>query len=216
MIIPSHHKKSFLTVFALKRFSRAFTLVEILLVVSLFAMTSIAIFQTFSSGVRIWDYASKFFPEEDVMLSLEQMTHDLHNSFYYSLFEFKGELATAEFTTIVTTPSDPRSGSVSPYLQQIGRVQYSFDKNKKQILRKQADYGQATDKKWQEPKVFANGVTQLKFTYLFRSKNRLVERPVTKGVMPAMVRVEIDYQAEKDIRHMMRVIDLPSSLAELE
>jgi len=215
MTIPNHHKNFFIPASLVKRFYRAFTLVEVLLVVSLFSVTSIAIYQTFSSGLRIWDYASKFFPEEDVLLSLERMTHDLHNAFYYSIFEFKGDEHELEFTTIVTTAADPNSGATDSYVQQVGRVRYIFDEERKQIVRQQADYSQSVNKKWQSVSVLVSGVDKVSLTYLYRSKNRLIEQMLAKGVMPAMIRVKIDYQAEKEVRQMIRLIDIPASLSSL-
>jgi hypothetical protein len=215
MTIPNHPKDFTMLCLRRRRAFHAFTLVEILLVVSLFAVTSLAIFQTFSSGVKIWDYASKFFPEEDVLLSFERITHDLHNAFYFSLFEFKGEANVLQFTTIITTKADLKSGATDSYVQQIGKVQYKFDKGKRQFLRQQADYSEAIRQQWQTTRVLAEGIDQLNFSYLYRDKDRLVERAQAQGVMPAMVKIEIHYQADKEIRRMTRLIDLPSSLSDL-
>jgi prepilin-type N-terminal cleavage/methylation domain-containing protein len=215
MTVSKHPKGFFFLSTRLKRSSKAFTLVEVLLVVSLFAVISVAIYQTFSSGVKIWNYASKFFPEEDVLLSLERITHDVHNAFYYSLFEFKGDAVNLFLTTMVITQADPKSGQGDPYIQQMGRVRYKFDKKNKQILRQQADYGQAVSGQWQDPKVLAGGIENVSFLYLFSDKKRLVERPTAQGAMPAMIKIDIAYKADKEIRRMTRLIDIPSSLSDL-
>jgi len=190
-------------------------MVEILLVVALFATVSIAIYQTFSSGIKIWNYAHQSFPEEDVMITLEKMTHDWHDAFHYSLIEFKGSSSDCEFPTLVMTAADPQSVSVSPYVQQIGKVRYFFDSGKKQILRQQADYGQALKNRWQTPVVSAANVQRFTVTYLYRKEKKLVEQPSGKGVLPCMVRVEIEYAAGQMTRRMMRVIDVPASLSNL-
>ncbi len=215
MIILNHPKR-FLFYCCRRGFGLgAFTLVEILLVVSLFAVTSIAIYQTFASGVKIWNYAAKSFPEEDVLLTFERITRDVHNAFYFSLFEFKGEPSDLRCTTLIITKADPRAGASDLYVTQIGRVRYFFDQAKKQVLRQQADYGQATKDRWQPTSVVARGIEQLSFKYLYRENNRLVERLRAQGVMPAMVRVDIAYQVDREVRRMTRFIDIPVSLSGL-
>lgn len=209
MIIPAHPNEPTTFVLRRNRFPAGFTLTEICIVVSLFAVVSLAIFQTFSSGVKIWDQASQSFPEEDIFLSLEHLTRDAHNAFPFSLFKFQGEANLLVFPTMVITAADPRSGARDPYVQQIGQVRYGFDGVSKRFFRQQADYGQSTQGQWQPPRLLAEGVERLRFSYLYKDNNRLIERLQAEGPMPVMIKVEMEYRSGKDIRQMVRFIDVP-------
>jgi len=188
---------------------------EVLLVVVLFATVSIAIYQTFSSGTKIWNYAHRDFPEEDVMIALEKIAHDWRNTFYFSALEFKGTFVDCEFPVLVTTAADPKSMGSDPYVQQIGKVRYSFEGNVGQILRQQANYGQSLKGQWQKPVVLASSIKSFSLTYFYRKDKKLVEQKDGKGVLPSMVQIDIEYAAGKIIRRMTRMIDVVASLSNL-
>ena len=56
--------------FMKKKHNNAFTLVELLIVTAMLAVISLAIYSTFSSGLKIWQRVSKPIPEEDLGIFL--------------------------------------------------------------------------------------------------------------------------------------------------
>ncbi len=149
------------------------------------------------------------------MIALEKIAHDWRNTFYFSLLEFKGTFIDCEIPTLVTTAVDPKSANPGPYVQQIGKVRYFFDSSAGQILRQQANYGQALKGQWQKPVVLAPSIKSFALTYFYRKDKRLVEQKSGKGVLPSMVQVDVEYAAGKTIRRMTRMIDVLASLSNL-
>lgn len=149
------------------------------------------------------------------MIALEKIAHDWRNTFYFSALEFKGTFVDCEFPVLVTTAADPKSMGSDPYVQQIGKVRYSFEGNVGQILRQQANYGQSLKGQWQKPVVLASSIKSFSLTYFYRKDKKLVEQKDGKGVLPSMVQVDIEYAAGKIIRRMTRMIDVVASLSNL-
>lgn len=149
------------------------------------------------------------------MIALEKIAHDWRNTFYFSALEFKGTFVDCEFPILVTTAVDPKSMGSDPYVQQIGKVRYSFEGSVGQILRQQANYGQSLKGQWQKPVVLASSIKSFSLIYFYRKDKKLVEQKDGKGVLPSMVQVDVEYAAGKTIRRMTRMIDVVASLSNL-
>ncbi len=195
-----------------KNSKSALTMVEALLVVSLVAVLSIAIFQTFSNGLKIWEYGNRSFAEEDISIFMDKFGHDLRNVFFFSMIHFKGESDYIEFPTVIITKTDPNSAAVRPYARQIGKVKYYYDSGKEKILRQQANYGQALAEKFQDPRILASGVKLIRFKYFYEENKNLHERKKVEIIIPAMVEVEILYTSDRETRRMTRRFDIPLDL----
>jgi len=193
----------------LRQRQNAFTMVEMLIVVALFATLSIAIYQAFASGLKIWDYGAKFFGEEDVVIFLEKVEDDLHNAFFYSLIPFQGDAKFLEFASRVMVASDPKSSIDVPYVKQIGKVRYSLNSRTQQIERKVADYGLAAKGKFLKPQGLAKNIRSLRFRYFYQTDEGLVEEEKVKTIIPCQVSVDVEYFVADDIRRMVKLINIP-------
>ena len=191
-----------------------FTFIEILLAVSLVGLISLALYQSLSNGIRIWKHAQRFVVEEDVAIFLEKISHDLRNTFYYSLVSFESKGNKIAFPTIVRTLEDKRRAyGRTNYIDQIGKVEYSFDKAHKTIFRRQANYGQAMKKKYGVKRVLAEPVHSLRFLYYYSEAGDYEENPEAADLMPLVVRVEIELLEDTgQKRKVERVIPIPINL----
>ncbi|MDP8264677.1 MAG: hypothetical protein P9M12_04240 [Candidatus Aceula lacicola] len=191
---------------------KAMTMVEVLLVVALFSTLSIAVFQTFSNGLKIWDYGTASFKEEDVSLFLDKISNDLRNSVLFSTIPFRGDSKGIEWASLVMLNADPKSSEQRPHTRQIGKVMYFFDKSKGKIFRVQANYGQTLKGKYQTPRVLVSNVEALMFRYFYRQGKELLVVSSAKNILPAMIEVSVRYRTDNDIRKMVKRIDVPVGL----
>ena len=192
---------------------RGFTLIEILLTVSLFSICSLAIYNVFSSGVRIWARAEHFAVEEDVSIFLDKLSEDLRNSFYYTGIKFIGTQSRLTIPTFVTTLADERSFLAQEELvTQIGSVRYYFDYEAHSILRAQANYAQALDVHFPEGKVLVRSVNSLRFIYYMPGGKGVQPYSKINEVIPSGVYVEIKYNDGHSEQMMDRFIAIPTGI----
>ena len=111
---------------------RGFTLVELLIVTVIMAIISLAIFSTFSSGLKIYNRMNSEFTLEDAVIFCDRMGQDLRNSLNFTGIKFTGKDDEFEFASIFYS-SRMRKRTV-------GRVKYIFDSSAEKIERHADDY----------------------------------------------------------------------------
>jgi len=191
---------------------KAMTMIEVLLVVALFATLSITVFQAFSNGLKIWDYGTSSFKEEDVSIFLDKLSCDLRNSVLFSKIPFEGNSRSIELASLVMLKADPRSSEQGHYVRQVGKVKYFFDKNKKKIFRILANYGQSLRNRYQYPRVLVGQVKDLTFRYFYKDGEDFLVVSKAEDILPSMVEVSVQYQAGNDVRKIIKRIDIPIGL----
>ena len=101
---------------------KGFTLVELLIVCSLFAVISISIFATFSSGFKVLRRLQRTNDtEERLLLRLEKLSRELRQVFVFKDITFSGSKDKISFAAIID--------------DEIRRLNYCFDADHKAILR---------------------------------------------------------------------------------
>ena len=104
----------------------AFTLMEMLLVVSLLSVIGLGIFQAVNSGVKIWDRNRQSIIDEDVAIFLDRFSRDLRNALPYSQLTFTGRPERIGFPTLVRARLDEAlAGDRGDYMTQIGMHEYA-------------------------------------------------------------------------------------------
>ncbi len=192
-------------------FRRAFTLIEMLIVASLLSVTGLAVYNAIANGLRVWEYSRRYSAEEDVAIFFEKISGDLHNTYAYSLIEFEGKADKIFIPTIVRMPADLKTPDKNHIIQQMGAVEYFFQKGKKTIYRRQSNYSQAlkTKKKFQAQSL-ATSVEGLRFIYFFFEDGKIKPKKAVSKQIPVSVLVEVDFaEVGGNIRHLQRIINIP-------
>jgi hypothetical protein len=182
------------------------------LVVSIMAMIGLAVNQSVVNGIKLWDFTRQFSVEEDVFIFLDRLGLDLRNAFPLAQFAFDGTEENVAFPTVIRTRQDRMiAGHPDDYCEQIGRVEYVFDKAKRTITRRQANYSQALQAQFGPERVLAAPVEGLKFSYLYSAGEEFAWEEEGRH-FPAAVRVEIKIKEYNgDIRVLSRLLDIPLS-----
>jgi len=195
------------------RSRRSFTVAEMTLVVSLVAMIGLAVNQAVVNGVKLWGFTRHLSVEEDIFIFLDRLGLDLRNAFHFSLIVFDGAEAKLVFPTVVRIRQDRMmAGQQDDYCEQLGRVEYVFDKSQGVIIRRQANYSQALQAKFGAERVLASSVEELNFSYLYATGEELVWEDEGRGRLPVAVRVEVKFKEYNgDDREFARLLDIPLS-----
>ena len=186
------------------------TLMEILLVVSLIGIVSLAIYHALSNGIKVYQRHQRLVVEEDVVIFFEKLKQDVRQSFRYAKIPFKGDSYTFSFPTFVTTRADARSGlNPDRYIDQLGRVEYSYDLNDDTIYRRQANYSQALSNQYGEKQALVTSVRDLKFRYFYFTDKTEEYSPEVLETVPYGVEVEITFSDARGTRSLKKFIHLP-------
>ncbi|MCK4994241.1 MAG: prepilin-type N-terminal cleavage/methylation domain-containing protein [Candidatus Omnitrophica bacterium] len=103
---------------------KGFTLVEMIMVITIFSIIGVSIAVSFLSGMKIWDRARNVdLRQSDLLLSLEIIAKELRQSVSTSFVSFEGTAQEVSFATL--------SGA------SILKVSYNFDSARKVLLRQQ-------------------------------------------------------------------------------
>lgn len=187
-----------------------FTLIEMLLVVSLLSVTGLAVYQSIANGMKIWERSRKFVVDEDISISIDKMSRDLRNALNYSLIPFKGEEIRIVFPTMVRTAADKEATVNSGDIDQVGRVEYSFDKMKSGLFRRQANYSQAVEGEFGPRRVLAGPLHSVNFFYYYDTGEETEIKRETEGVMPSALKIEIEFLEDTGkMRKIERLISIP-------
>ena len=195
----------------LKRYRKksAFTFIEVLLVITLMAVISIAIYNGIANGIKVWRKAYQIVGEEDVLVFFEKITQDLKNTVPFSQIGLKGTKDKIAFPAVVRTLGDPRTELRDQYIDQIGKVEYAFDKTHQQLLRRQANYSQALKNSFGKEDLLMEHVSAVEFRYFYKVKNRYEWKDKIEEVIPSSVYVAVEFGKNRDKRKMQKVINLP-------
>ncbi|MBF0594381.1 MAG: hypothetical protein HQL22_05370 [Candidatus Omnitrophica bacterium] len=193
--------------------SAAFTLVEILLVTTLIAGLSLAIFSCLSNGLRLWDRSRLLMVEEDAAFFFDRFSSDVRNSYPFSSLLFSGTEHELAFPTVVLAPAD-RAGSraAEGYADGLGRVQYMFEPVRGELVRRQANYSQALRAVWGESRVMVTGLTSVRFKYLVPGSGDYRSSHDPADPFPAGIEVAITFMNGSTEKVLRRFVPIPAGL----
>ncbi|MBF0479844.1 MAG: prepilin-type N-terminal cleavage/methylation domain-containing protein [Candidatus Omnitrophica bacterium] len=191
-----------------KRHCKGMTLVEILITVGLFAAVSLAIYRSLDGGIRVWKKSQELVCEEGIALFFERLTADIRNAREYSLIMPEGGETKFAFSTTVVTAQDQILAS-RENIRQIGKVEYYFDITAHTIYRRQANYGQAVNKKFQDPMSIVNGLDSLHFKYFYLSEGKETQTQQVSSVLPYALEAEVKFTDRYGPRSLKKLILIP-------
>ncbi len=193
--------------------TKSLTLVELLLVTSIMAALSIAIYQSFFNGIDVWKRSGRVSTEEDVLIFFDKLNNDLARAMNFSGLEFEGQDRSVEFPTIVNVPLT-RSGSreISYVFQQPGMVRYLFQYERGELSREVAYYGRALKKEFGAPRIIVRGVAGVDFSYEDSVDGRLEKHGPLDHTLPDYIRVRVQVKDDTgEAREFQRIFEIPAS-----
>ena len=170
------------------------TMVEILLVVSIVSALSLALYNTFSNGLRVWERSQRYVQEEDIAIFFDRVGRELRNGFKFSKIPFWGYETRIVFPTIIQTLEDKKiAGDSRNYVDQIGVVEYEFDVARGVLYRLQRNYSQALVRATVSKRSIVTNLKGVKFQYFFLDQDRNLVQAFSIDELPPVVRIEVTY-----------------------
>ncbi|MFH1413929.1 MAG: prepilin-type N-terminal cleavage/methylation domain-containing protein [Candidatus Omnitrophota bacterium] len=177
-----------------------FTLVELLIAASIYAIVSIAVYSTFSTGMNIWRRAKEVNLEQSrVIIKLEKLCRELRQTFNFPEIGFLGTEEEVSFAQVQDS--------------EIVRISYSFDQGDDALLRSVdtlADILQGLPE-GSEPKAYIEEIEELKFSYFYfdLAENSYLWTEVWDQIgLPLAVKLKITTKEEKAY---VRTIFIPTA-----
>jgi prepilin-type N-terminal cleavage/methylation domain-containing protein len=194
---------------------KGFTFIEMMLVSAIFATLSVAVFTCLFNGIRLWDRARQLMTEEGSLIFFDRFATDMRNSFSYSKIAFEGRETAVAFPSVVWTAADRVSVRASEgMVDQIGRVEYSFDPAEGVVLRRQANYSQALKGLWGGEQAIVSSVKDLSFRYFYAVSSDARSGAEPGDGLPAGIEVDITVSggAGKEDKMFKRYFALPAGV----
>jgi prepilin-type N-terminal cleavage/methylation domain-containing protein len=194
---------------------RGFTFIEMLLVSALIASLSLAVFLCLSSGLKLWHRTQQALVQEDVAIFFDKFSADLRNAFGFSTLGIEGREYSFAFPTIVWMRAD-RGGvrGAEQFVDQFGRVRYTFDPAEGVLSRQQANYSQGIRKAWADdaPQALLRGATEVRFKYYYSGRKDDNFSSEAKDNLPSGVEVETRFRDGEGERTFRRFFPVPLGL----
>lgn len=181
-----------------------FTLIEMLVVSSMIVVISLAIYSSFSNGLKIWERANKTIPEEDLNILFDRFTADVRNSFNFEGIEFVGEDDRLEFITLVESK---RLGFKS-----VGQVRYYYDSISGAIKKEVRDFSHIYRDDEGVIKYITKSVKSVKFFYYIldpEKKSYFWLEETDDGVLPSAIRMVVELKDEDEIVEFTKTVNIP-------
>lgn len=189
---------------------KAFTLIEVLLVLSLLSVISVAVYRALANGLAIWEKRSQTDTQEDILIFFEKLTEDLQKAVPFSRIPFDGQKSSVSFAALIKTPADRAiNGRNDEYVEQIGQVEYYFDSMKKSLVREQKNYSQAVNKKSGSERVLVQGLLSVKFDYFYKENDAYTAVSEIHEAVPAVIMVTLKFLEEEKEKTVSRTVIIP-------
>lgn len=184
-------------------------MIELLAVISLIVLLSIAVYGNFQSGVSIMNRVAASSPDEEVQIFIEKFSRDVVNSFPYKGVSFEGTAESLRFPTLVRSIPELGGG------YGIGRVTYSYDSFHRSISKLSENMSDVYQEKEAEGNPIFRGVQSLSFQYfqydpaqqIYFWEDSWVEEEGNK-TYPIAVKLEMEFIHEGESRRISRTIPL--------
>ena len=187
-----------------------FTLVEVLLVSAMFAVISLAVFNAFSNGFKLWARGQHVMVEGNLSIFLDRIGEDLRSTVINSNIPFKGQSTEFSFPALILAPTDKNgSRAAEEFGTQIGAVRYIYDPLEKKIYRSQAYYGQAIKSEWQQPLEVASMIEDVSLRYYFKADRGLEVKSQSDQGTPMGVMIDVSLLIDGQISHIRRFLLIP-------
>ena len=194
----------------MRNYRRGFTLTEVLLVAVMFAVISLAVFNAFANGFKLWARGQHVLVEGNTAIFLDRFAEDLRQTALISGIPFKGRETEISFPAIILAPTDKNgSRADEEFGPQLGAIRYSFNPSEKKVYRYTATYGQALKSQWSLPVEVATLIEDISLHYYFTVQGGLDEKGQADQTVPMGVMIDVQFLVEGKVYHMRRFLIIP-------
>ena len=137
-----------------------FSLLELLMVLTLAPIVFFTLYSSFSAGLRIWSTVVSQTPEEDLNIFYMKTRRDIENMLRYDPIPFSGDNEEAAFASVIEAPAELGGRHA------IGQVRFFYDPSSKTVRRETKNISQLHKDSAGQVTVLLKGVTSFALFYL--------------------------------------------------
>ncbi|MBN3039799.1 MAG: prepilin-type N-terminal cleavage/methylation domain-containing protein [Candidatus Omnitrophica bacterium] len=189
----NHHKKTF-------------TLIEMLISISLVVILGLVVYSVLSSGIRVWHRANVSYIGEDVNIFFEKFSADLRNSFKYKGIDFSGSEHSLKFASLVKTTSKNYGLNRGP-----GEVSYFYSKDNSALFKGKKNLSDIFKNKQGFIQEVMPGVINCEFKYYSMMEKAWLSQWDEENASPKAVAVKIQVEYEGVKQEFTKTVIIPSS-----
>lgn len=189
-----------------------FSLIELLVCVSILAIMAVGILSTFTSGLnvykRIRGYASA---QRDILLVFEKIERDIKNIVDFSGINFSGQEKSIAFPGLIRSVD-----AQGPMGLSLGRISYYFEPIKGDLVKEEISYPCLVSGIVPEGAAYKilSSIQDITFTYYYfnpdtQNYNWKSSFSPSIGIVPKGVRIEITFKDEDKLVTLARTVFIP-------
>ena len=189
-----------------KSFLTGFTLVEMLIVMCMVSVVSLAVFTTFNNGLKIWQKVNQPLALEDLHILSIKFNTDLKNACQFNGISFVGGKDSLRFATLVNSRNFEG--------MTVGEAFYSYEPFAKALLRYEKDFAELSDSGKGTATNRMNDIDNLKFKYYsynLEKKEYIWQDEYTDEGLPLAVRIEFTLKDKNGTRAFSKTVSIPIS-----
>lgn len=188
-----------------KNFKSAFTLIELIVTLSIVVMIAAAVFSTLAGGINVYKRVKAYGGQQrDALLSLERLEKELNNVFIISGINFTGDSKNIAFPCFASALFENTSG--------LGRISYRFDDKTGDFLRAEQGYAETMEPQPAVPKKVAS-LKGLSFNYYYFDQDTesyaWKDFWDTDGKIPVGVKIEAEFETGAKVIKVSRIVFIP-------
>ncbi|MBN3038729.1 MAG: prepilin-type N-terminal cleavage/methylation domain-containing protein [Candidatus Omnitrophica bacterium] len=149
-----------------------FTLVELIISVTIFSVAATAIYSVFSNGVAAWrrGNSNKKYAR-NIRITSEKMARDLRNTFEFNDIPFDAESDFMMFPGLILARTEKKGKEEVKDYYQVGKITYFYNQNKKALCKEERSFleiaSESDKRKIGEGEVLIEQVKSAEFEYCY-------------------------------------------------
>ncbi len=156
------------TQYAIRNTRYAFTLIEILVSITIVSLVGMAVYSIFANGINAWRRGNENSNyERNVRLISEKFARELRNTSEFSNIAFEGTKDSIMFPALILSESISDNGETESYYE-VGRLAFFYDKTENALCKEEKTFPEAfSQEEIGEGKVLIEDVRKLEFSYCY-------------------------------------------------
>lgn len=199
-----------------------FTLVELLVSVTIVSFVGIAVYSALANGIAVWRRVNKDSSfTQNVRLTSEKMARELRNALQFSNIAFEGTEASIKFCALLLTTSG-EGGDEAESHYELGRVTYFYNEGENALCKQQLLYPLIYQEQGEsdQSKILISNLKELEFSYCYLDSTtgtyqwKKDWKKQEQDIIPQAVKIKMTFPEDIQQKEFEQTIFIPIGTGE--